>query len=210
MIVYYYYLGPYWAFWSFMSFKKLLYSVGINDADYDLFWRIDGKRFYCPIYDRWHGMLRRCYSPAWQLRHPSYIGCTVDERWHSFMAFREWVLSQPEWEGLHLDKDLLSPGNKVYSPDTCLFVSQAVNKFLTFQKSTPTLYPPGIYTIPSGKYIVKIGRGDGTQWHSRVVDDLDTAVAIYNAKKLEFAQHLGSIQTDPRVASALLKYFDQA
>ena len=112
-----------------MFSKKLQYGVGINDADYVVSWRIDGQRFCCPFYDRWHGMLRRCYSAAWQSRHPAYIGCSVDKRWHSFVAFREWALSQPQWEGLHLDKDLLVPGNKVYSPETCLFIPQSVNKF---------------------------------------------------------------------------------
>ena len=36
-----------------------------------------------------------------------------------------------DWEGKQLDKDLLVYKNKVYSPDTCVFISQKLNIFIT-------------------------------------------------------------------------------
>lgn len=193
-----------------LSCRDKLFGIGINDANYLTSPYIDGKQIRCPIYAMWARMFERAYCSKKHAKFPSYIGCTVDERWHSFMSFREWVLAQPHWEGLELDKDLLFPGNKVYSPDTCLFVSIAVNAFLTHKKKTGSLTPVGITQRPSGKYRVEIQDGNGSRWRSTVIADLDSAINVYNQKKLEFAQDLASVQTDPRVASALLKYFDQA
>ena len=75
-------------------------------------------------------MLDRAYSDKYKQRQPTYRDVTVCEEWHSFMRFRAWMVEQ-DWEGKELDKDILFQGNKVYSPDTCVFVDKAVNLFLT-------------------------------------------------------------------------------
>jgi len=36
-------------------------------------------------------------------------------------------MERQDWEGKHLDKDILIPGNKIYSPDRCIFVSSLIN-----------------------------------------------------------------------------------
>lgn len=118
---------------------KLLYGVGILDADYPT--RIqeyivdeNGKRkrvtvWRCPIYTMWSNMLQRCYSLTTKEWQQSYIGCTVVKDWHRFSTFSSWVLKQ-DWEGKQLDKDLLVLGNKEYGPETCIFLTKKVNAFL--------------------------------------------------------------------------------
>lgn len=80
-------------------------------------------------YQKWRNMLARCYDPDYQKENPSYAGCSVDHRWHSFQEFAKWFESQPQFQsrGIHLDKDIKYPGNKIYGPDTCLLVSAREN-----------------------------------------------------------------------------------
>ena len=78
------------------------------------------------IYQTWSSMLRRCYDKKYQARQPTYIGCSVCDEWHNFQVFAEWM-SKQDYEGKHLDKDIRTKGNKVYSPDNCMFVMQAEN-----------------------------------------------------------------------------------
>lgn len=94
----------------------------------------------CPYYSTWRRMLRRCYSG---LDHPAYDGCSVVDSWLSAFNFRRWMESR-EWEGLHLDKDILSPGNKMYSPETCAFVPQEINKLLLDRRSCRGDFPLGV------------------------------------------------------------------
>jgi hypothetical protein len=112
---------------------KLTRGIGINDADYPVFLRLeDGKVWHCPIYRHWSNMLTRCtsedgkYSYEYADNHNStYVGVSLCDEWIPFMQFREWVLTQ-DWEGKSLDKDLLGDGT-FYSPTTCCFVPQVIN-----------------------------------------------------------------------------------
>ena len=73
-------------------------------------------------------MLQRCYSESHLVRQPTYKGCSVCEEWLTFSNFKSWM-EQQDWEGKQLDKDLLVYKNKIYSPETCVFVSSVINSF---------------------------------------------------------------------------------
>lgn len=61
---------------------KMVYGVGINDADYQVQVydkvRLEDGTIYrrnawcCPFYRKWRSMLERCYSEKWLERYPSY------------------------------------------------------------------------------------------------------------------------------------------
>ena len=108
---------------------KLVYGVGINDADYVVEPRVNGKQKKCHIYTTWKSMIGRCYCKSYQLKHPTYRGCTVSKEWLTFSNFIIWAKSQDR-KGKQLDKDILIYGNKVYSRNTCCFVSPNINSLL--------------------------------------------------------------------------------
>lgn len=75
-------------------------------------------------YSHWSGMLTRCYYQGYHERFPTYIRCSVDPQWHNFQEFAEWCQWQIGFDNREsvLDKDLLFSGNKVYGPETCVFL----------------------------------------------------------------------------------------
>jgi hypothetical protein len=111
-----------------------VYGIGINDVDYQIndFWVNPNKKSICPFYERWRGMIKRCYCEADLKRVPCYIGCTVAPEWYRFSVFRNWMEKQ-NWQGMYLDKDFLSDA-KVYSSETCVFIPSWLNSMFTWPK----------------------------------------------------------------------------
>lgn len=134
---------------------KLVRGIGINDAGYKVKiqeivgYKENGKPIQkliwtCPFYLTWVNMLTRCFSEVYKSQHLTYNETRVCEGWVRFSVFREWMQSQ-DWEGKNLDKDILIKGNKLYSPETCVFVSQNVNKFLTESDAIRGEFPIGVH-----------------------------------------------------------------
>lgn len=77
-------------------------------------------------YQTWCSMFVRCYHEPSLKRSPTYRGCSVDPRWHNFQVFGDWF-DENYIEGFVLDKDTKIEGNRVYSPDTCMFIDPITN-----------------------------------------------------------------------------------
>lgn len=82
-----------------------------------------------PSYVTWFSMMNRCYGDKHKYSQYSYKGCTVCEEWHNYQNFAKWYEDNYYncEEELELDKDIIIYGNKLYSPETCLFVPKLVN-----------------------------------------------------------------------------------
>lgn len=190
--------------------NKLVYGIGISDADsqaYKFCEETNRKVAVgpCPFYTKWMNMLTRCYSPNYHRKQPTYIGSSVDERWHRLSNFKSWMQTQ-DWEGKQLDKDILFPGNKIYSPETCVFVELKVNVFTTERNSKRGELPIGVsQSKGSTKYIAEcrsvVSKG---KKYLGAFDTPEEAHAVWLAFKLEQAYILAAEQTDPRVAKALI------
>ena len=104
-------------------------------------------------YQVWKGMLERCYSDKFQAKKPTYKGCIVSENFVCYPYFKKWCTKQVGFgnKGWHLDKDILSKGNKVYSEDTCCFVPQEINSLLVRSNATRGKYPLGV------SYLTRLG-----------------------------------------------------
>lgn len=99
------------------------YGVGINDLQSP----VSVKSKHLPFYKYWYSMLNRCYNMNSRIQ-PYYDG-KVCESWHKLSKFKEWFDSN-YIEGFQLDKDLLGSDERIYSPETCVFLPKEVNTFL--------------------------------------------------------------------------------
>ena len=92
-------------------------------------------------------MIERCYNPYELNKKPTYIDCYVCEEWHNFQNFAEWYyknIYNCNNERMHLDKDILIKGNKIYSPKTCCIVPQRINVMFTKRQNCRGKYPIGV------------------------------------------------------------------
>ena len=126
-------------------YDKSIYGLGyIGEGKYKS--RKDGKMTKC--YSEWIGMMQRCYDSVSLEKNSTYKDCEVEEYFFNFQNFGKWFEKnyyECNEEQMHLDKDILVKGNKVYSPDTCIFVPQTINKlFVKCDKARGSL-PIGIY-----------------------------------------------------------------
>ena len=205
--------------------NKLVYGVGINDADYKIYIReelprTNGKRnrkivWRCPFYSRWTHMLKRCFSKAEKLRSPTYKDVTCCEEWLTFSNFKSWMETQ-DWEGKELDKDLLVYENKIYSPETCVFIERRLNMFLVKSNKTRGIYPIGVsyYTDPrlisplKHPYRATINNRDKNVTLGYYLTPM-SAHRAWQKAKIKQAQDLAASQTDERVIKGLQRVADK-
>jgi hypothetical protein len=194
--------------------SKLTFGVGIYDADYahKRFRSVDGVKkqvWACPFHSVWKSMLERCYSEKHQDAHPSYKGCSVDPAWHSFLEFRDWMEIQ-KWHGNELDKDILTPGNRTYSPEFCIFVSKKLNTFLIDRAADRGDHPLGVHwSVPHKMYRARCCNPfSGKREHLGLFTDPDEAHLAWRRRKHELACEYADMQTDPRIAEALRNRFE--
>ena len=184
--------------------RSLIHGVGVNDAPYQTSIKVSGTRYTCPYYMRWRCMMDRCYSKQWAAKHPTYATCYVEPIWHSFMAFKNWMLAQ-NWYEKQLDKDLLSLGNKRYSPETCLFVSRQVNSLFNEREYSRGELPLGIYARHN-KYEVGVSRGAGKRSWVGAYATIPEAIDAYVQAKADVATRVAQQEPDPLVKAAVENY----
>ncbi len=185
--------------------NNLVYGIGVNDADYMVQTTVDGKQQRCPYYSTWYNMLGRCYSAKLQEIRPTYKGCTVCDEWLSFMAFRKWMQSQ-DWQGKQIDKDIMVPGNKLYSPETCVFVTRQVNSLLTDSGAARGEFPQGVsWRKQNQKYVAQIAI-NGKRKPLGLFSTPEEAAAVYNKAKSDHIREKAYYELDNRVVHGLLQH----
>ena len=107
-------------------------------------------------YQYWISMIRRCYSNTKidLKNNHAYKDCSVCEEWHNFQNFGKWFddnFYEVDGETMCLDKDILHKGNKIYSPDTYVFVPQNINTLFVKKDCCRGNYPIGVSLSPYGK-----------------------------------------------------------
>ena len=198
--------------------NKLVFGVGVNDLGYKVQIKEElpkngGKRvqktvFRCKYYTVWENMLSRCYSNKYLESYPSYIGTSVCSEWLYATAFKKWM-EQQDWQGKCLDKDIIVPGSKLYSPDTCAFVLDATNKFVIARDASRGEYPIGVCLHKRiGKYQAKCGNPfTGKNESLGYFSTPEDAHEAWRKRKHELAQRVAATESDMRVVEALKKRY---
>lgn len=105
-------------------------------------------------YRRWHGMIERCYSEKRKEDAPTYKDVTCCKEWIFYPNFKKWYEEnyyEVKGEKMCLDKDILIKGNKIYSPNTCMFVPERINLLFVNRKNYRGKYPLGVIYINDRK-----------------------------------------------------------
>lgn len=181
---------------------KKVYGVGIND--------VRGSSIHKKeIYTAWYGMLTRCFSESYKKRYPTYAFCTVDPEWLRFSAFHDWAILHYR-SGMHLDKDILIPGNKHYSSQSCVFIPHWLNSFVSNMKKKPRDLPMGV-NRSRGRFGARFGsRGTGVFIGSfETAEQAGDAYMAYRIPEIKkrITAYQNSENADCRVVSALIKLF---
>lgn len=96
----------------------------------------------------WRNMLKRSYNENYKYLHSTYNNCEVCDEWLNFQNFHIWYnenFYNFRDQTMCLDKDILYKNNKMYSPETTIFVPQFINKLFTKRTNDRGKYPIGVY-----------------------------------------------------------------
>jgi hypothetical protein len=185
-----------------MSGRKPKFGVGTNDADYTTESTVNNKRYVCPFYRKWCDMIRRCYDIKHHDRFPTYKECSVCEEWLTFSNFKSWMIKQ-NWEDMTLDKDIIKPGNKVYSPEGCAFIPRELNLLLVDRAALRGSCPQGVHWDKArGKYQAKVSDSGKVKPLGRFATS-EQASAVYIKAKVKIILEAANQQSDERIANGL-------
>lgn len=135
----------------FNPYDAIIYGVGFNGVGKHL---VTSNGRPTRKYQTWKDMLRRVYSYDYQLTKPTYKDVCVCEEWHNFQNFGDWYDDNYytiEKERVHLDKDILFKGNKIYDGNRCAFVPEKINSMLVNNNKNRGILPVGV-TKKGDKY----------------------------------------------------------
>lgn len=160
-----------------------------------------------PEYTVWYSMLERCYNPARRTTNAAYVNSTVCPEWHNFQNFAHWYCDTGYYAiGYELDKDLLYPGNNLYSPDTCCMIPSKINTIIRMAPTSREL-PQGVYRS-RGRFVAQLKcRPEGR--HIGVYPTSEEAGLAYNLAKKTYIRNLANEWApyiDINVYEALLEY----
>jgi hypothetical protein len=142
----------------------------------------------------------------------AYKNCTVE--FESLEQFREWAIRQVGFHkpGFEMDKDILVKGNRVYSPDTCVFVPTEINGLFSgcYKAVRRGNYPIGVcFNKGSGRFVAQMSdrQSSGLDKYLGSFGTVEEAFACYKTAKEAKIRRLAEKwkdEIDPRAYAALM------
>lgn len=161
-------------------------------------------------YRVWYAMMRRITKGQ-----GNYTQVTCDDRFKDFDYFHEWCQEQVGFREVDnkgkifsLDKDILSDGFGVYSPETCVFVPPVLNNLF---KSSCRDLPRGVFRrgakkSSSKQYYTSISKG-GRHVYLGDFHSIEEAKGVYEAARKDYLLELYGtygVRVDGRVWGKIL------
>ena len=137
-------------------------------------------------YKIWYNMLDRCYDPKLHERESTYKNCAVEDYLLNFQHMGKWIEKnyyEVHGEVMHLDKDILCKGNKIYSRDTCIFVPKRINSLFVKCDKSRGKDPIGVDQLPSGNYRANCYNEYGKSNHIGTYKTKEEAFYAYKEQK---------------------------
>lgn len=117
--------------------------------------KINGQKYKSTIngkitkeYRTWMNLITRLTNENQLNKFPKYGECSICDEWLNFDNFAEWHKEnyyEIGNEKMCLDKDTLVKGNKIYSPNKCVYVPNSINILFTKSDKRRGNLPIGVY-----------------------------------------------------------------
>lgn len=162
-------------------------------------------------YVHWSSMLARGYCKLYKSNYPTYKDVTVCKEWHDFTTFSNWCDKQPNFntDDSVLDKDILVKGNKIYSPETCVFVPHKINSLFVKADANRGKYPIGVYFSNKDNCLRSCVRIDGKNKSLGMFSNVQDAFNAYKIAKEKYIKENAEIfkgVLDVRCYDAMMNY----
>ncbi len=168
-----------------------------------------------PLYELWTGIIDRAYNEERMLKAPTYSDVTVCKEWLCFQNFAAWCEGQEFFKArddkgkpYHLDKDTLSSGDKIYSPETCCFVPRAINNLFTKRGNARGDCLIGVFRSGESKFKAQHACFNGKR-HLGTFDSEESAFFAYKKAKEYYIKQVAELwkgKIDEKVYLALINY----
>ena len=179
----------------------------------------DGKNINTWEYNKWKGMLQRCFDNKLKEKRPTYKDVTCCERWLCFANFLEdfEILKQEyNWnkdEKLNLDKDTLYKGNKIYSLENCVLVPDWINMLFVKRDASRGDCPIGVRYHKGAKKYQALCSINGKRKGLGYYNTIEQAFSAYKIAKEQEIKRVadeciskGFITKDSRLYNAMISY----
>ena len=128
---------------------------------------------YC--YSIWYSMMRRTYDTNGDF----VCDRTISSEWHYYQIFAKWF-DENYIEGYFLDKDLKLFGNKHYSKEYCMFVSQEINNYCNANRNNKKVN----FHLPNG--VILFGNGYSSSIGNKIRYSIKDAMNDYWNEKYDY------------------------
>lgn len=195
-------------------YERTIYGIGyIGEGKY----KVSENGKLTKVYQRWYEMVRRCYDSKYHKKYLTYTNCEVDEKWLNFQNFGTWHdenYYKIEGEKMELDKDILVKHNKIYSPETCVYVPQTINKLFVKRQNDRGESVIGTSPTQNGKYQVRCNlinpkTGKSKNKYLGVYETQEKAFEVYKYYKERNIKEIGNYykeQIPQKLYDALYDY----